>query len=441
MRTSRLGAFTRLAVCLCALGGADPLSAQKSPGESPGDSDRIVTSEEVKKATHSPALSLLRIFSFPHRRTTAGMEIGLIASEKNKIIERFQLWTDNLRKHGVEYRFGGSGEGAGLGGGGSYTVRTGERGTFRLLGLLTFKGYQEFLTQWTNTLPANQLILEGSYQWRPQENFYGLGHGSLKEKHSNFALRQSWAGLRWEVKPAKRFHWGALYRVAWISALPGRNPAYSSPQVFFSNLPGFGAQTQLHSAGTYLDMDMLRKEYQWGGAAHWGASYQEGLGDRNLRYFSYEMQLEGRMPIVPTSSVLVGQANFELNRQRGGSDPIPFYLLPHIGGSSTLRGFALDRFYGKNLMLLSLEYRYGIHPNIQAIPFFDEGQIFDRTSDLRWLNWHRNYGIGFRFRSTTGTALKIEYGRSMEGFQIHVTFGERERPPLRGPIRYGAYKR
>jgi len=441
MTRSRLRVFLALAVWACALGRPDLLSAQKTPGESPGDPDRIVTAEEVKEATRPPAWSFLHIVSFPHRRITAAMQKGLIASEKNKIIERFQLWTENLRKHGVEYRFGGSGEGAGLGGGGTYTVRTGERGTFRLLGLLTFKGYQEFLTQWTNTLPASQLIAEGSYLWRPQENFYGLGHGSLKEKHSNFALRQSWAGLRWEVKPAKRFRWGALYRLAWISALPGRNPAYSSPQVFFSNLPGFGAQTQLHSAGTYLDMDMLRQEYQWGGAAHWGASYQEGLGDRNLRYFGYEMQLEGRMPIVPTSSVLVGQANFELNRQRGGSDPIPFYLLPHIGGSSTLRGFALDRFYGQNLMLLSLEYRYRIHPNIQAIPFFDEGQIFDRTSDLTWLHWHRNYGIGFRFRSATGTALKIEYGRSREGFQIHITFGDRERPPLRGPIRYGAYKR
>jgi outer membrane translocation and assembly module TamA len=216
---------------------------------------------------------------------------------------------------------------------------------------------------------------------------------------------------------------------------------YSSPEVFFSELPGYGMQTRLNSTGVYLDLDLMRREYQWGSAAHFGASYQDGIGRSMLSYFAYETQLEGRLPVVPENSVLVGQANIELNRERGGSSPIPFYLLPHIGGSSTLRGFALDRFYGRNLMLLSLEYRYRMHPNIQAIPFFDEGQIFDRTEDLTWLNWHRNFGLGFRFRSPTGTFLRIEYGRSREGFQLHITFGDRERPPLRGPVRYGAYKR
>ncbi|NWG13018.1 MAG: hypothetical protein HXY20_05725, partial [Acidobacteria bacterium] len=49
--------------------------------------------------------------------------------------------------------------------------------------------------------------------------------------------------------------------------------------------------------------------------------------------------------------------------------PTPFYLLPHIGGSSTLRGFNLDRFYGKSILLFSLEYRYRLHPNYQTFLF------------------------------------------------------------------------
>jgi outer membrane translocation and assembly module TamA len=155
------------------------------------------------------------------------------------------------------------------------------------------------------------------------------------------------------------------------------------------------------------------------------------------------MRMEGRLPIAAERSAFVGQANLEFNRRSGGSDPIPFYLLPHIGGSSTLRGFRLDRFTGANLFLLSLEYRYRLHPNIQAIPFFDEGQIFDRTADLSWLNWHRNYGLGFRYRAgaAKGTVVRLEFGRSSEGFQFHLSFGDRSQPPLSGPIHWGAYKR
>ena len=211
--------------------------------------------------------------------------------------------------------------------------------------------------------------------------------------------------------------------------------------MYFPGLAGYHTPARFQSTGAYLDLDGIRGEYQLGGAAHTGASYQDGMGSSRLSYFTYEMQLEGRLPVFSPGSALIGQANFQLNRTRGGSDDIPFYLLPHIGGSSTLRGFALDRFYGRNVALLSLEYRYGIHPEIQAIPFFDEGQIFDRTADLSWLNWHRNYGFGLRFHRGSATVLRVEYGRSSEGFQVDLIFGDRERPPLQGPFRYGVYKR
>jgi len=414
-----------------------------APAQQLAQQDRITTPEEIREDTRPGALAPLELLSWPLHRLSAGMERGLIAFERHKIRERMNLWTEELRQRGVEARFGGSGEGAGLGGGVTYTFSPGEGQRLQLLGLGTFKQYQELGLQWTSRTPIGSLIGESSYQWRPEENFYGLGHNSPRDKHSMFALRQTWAGLRWECQVKdRRVRWGALYRTAWLSALPSGNSLYSSPDVFFSGLTGYGTQARLGSAGIYFDADGIRREYQFGGAAHFGASYQHGYGNSRLRYFSYETQLEGRLPVSRESSAFVGQANFELNRERHDSDPIPFYLLPHIGGSSTLRGFALDRFYGRNVALLSLEYRYRVHPFLQAIPFFDEGQIFDRTEDLAWLNWHRNYGMGFRFRSATGaTVLRLDYGRSSEGYEIHVTFGDRDRPPLRGPFRYGAYKR
>lgn len=372
---------------------------------------------------------------------SSGMEKGLIAFEQHKIRERFRSFNEMLRSRGVEGIFGGSGEGSGIGGGGTLTFNFGKAQKLRFMGLMTIKRYQEFGIQWSKEISAGKFIIEGSHQYRPQENFYGLGHDSLESQHTNFALRQSWAGIRLEVTPSNRTGLGLIYRLSRSKALPGQNELYASPSLYFSDLPGYGTYTRLQTAGFYFDLDYLRDEYQLGGAGHWGVTYHESLDRSKVRFFAYEMQLEGRLPIFSKSSVLVGQANMELTRARGGSDPVPFYLLPHIGGSSTMRGFALDRFYGKNLILLSLEYRYRIHPNIQAVPFFDEGQIFDRGSELGWLNWHRNYGFGLRFRTVRGTVLRIEYGRSGEGNTFHLIFGDRESPPIRAPIRYGAYKR
>jgi hypothetical protein len=402
--------------------------------------DRIVTPDEVRHATRAPVFFLLRPISAPIWLLTSGMEKGLIKYETTYQRQRTDLWFARLRKRGITPYFGGTGEGTGFGGGLGYLLG-GKRTNLNLVGRMTTTKYQDAAIAWTATAGISRFILEGSYQWRPRENFYGLGQDSVKEQRTNFSLRQTWAGVRAELEPHSGVLFGAEYRTAWLQAGPGSNPALASPDAVFPGLPGYGEQTRVRSLGSYLNLDGIRGEYQLGGAIHLGASYQEGLGASRLSYFNYEGQLEGRLPVAHGRSAFVGQATIELTRRRGGSDPIPFYMLPHIGGSSTLRGFRLDRFYGANLFLLSLEYRYRLHPNFDATPFFDEGQIFDRTEDLSWLDWHRNYGFGFRYHTETGTVLRLEIGHSSEALQFHIIWGDRERAPLRGPIRYGAYKR
>lgn len=410
----------------------------------PGQEERIVTPEEVKTAAQPGWIAPFRIISYPHRLISSGMERGLISVEQHRLRERWRMYLDALHARGIFPVFGGSGEGTGVGGGLTYLIGQEKQSQFRLDLKITTSNYEEFDLSWAQALGRSRLFLEGSYQWRPQENFYGLGHNSLKSQHTNFALRQTWTGLRYEVAPIRRIVAGAEYKVAWLAALPGTNPAVSTVDVYFPDLPGYGTQTRLHSVGAYLTLNAIREEYQFGGSLHLGASYQRGIGRNNLlKYYSYEIQTEGRLPIASKRSAIVGQANIEFNRKSANSDAIPFYLLPHIGGSSTLRGFRLDRFYGMNLFLLSLEYRYRLHPNFEAIPFFDEGQIFDRTEDLRWLNWHRNYGFAFRYRAGAekGTVVRLELGHSSEGLQLHLSFGDRVRAPLRSPIRYGSYRR
>jgi hypothetical protein len=409
-----------------------------------GQDERIVTKEEAHKASQPGWLLPFRLISLPHRAISSGMEHGLISVEKRYLRERWQRYLDTLRRYGILPIFGGTGEETGLGGGLTYWAGQEKPSQFRLDLNITTVNYEECSLSFAQALGPTRFYLEGSYQWRPRENFYGLGQASLEGQRTNFALRQTWSGVRYEVAPTGWFHAGTEYKWAWLQALPGTNPAISTPDVYFTNLAGYHTQTRLQSTGIYLSLSGIPGEYRLGGALHLGASYQQGQGkNKLLKYYSYEIQMEGRLPIASGRSAFVGQANLEFNRQSSGSDPIPFYLLPHIGGSSTLRGFRLDRFYGTNLFLLSLEYRYRLHPNIEAIPFFDEGQIFDQSADLSWLNWHRNYGLAFRYRAgvAKGTVLRLEFGHSSEGFQFHLSFGDRPQPPLRGPIRWGAYKR
>jgi len=418
--------------------------SQAPPPGSADEGERIVTPEEVRSATHPAATAPLKVIFYPFHLVNSGLESGLIRFEKHRIRERMNLWTAYLRDRGITTLFGGLGEGTGVGLGGTYTRSTGERSALRFLGRVSFtRGYQEFDGQWSTATRQARLVMEGSYQWRPQENFYGLGMDSKKSDRTQFALRQTWSGVRFEFLPLgnERVRFGSEYRLAWLSTEKSTNPAYASPGEIFPGLPGFDRRYRMQTVGVYAVADGIQGEYQLGGMVRAGVSYQDGLGSSRLEYVTIEGVMEGRLPIAPRRSALVGQADIELDRPRGGSEPIPFFLLSRVGGSSTLRGFRLDRFYGKNTLFLTLEYRYQIHPNYQSYFFFDEGQLFDRTDDLAWLNWQRNYGIGLRMHSRLGSLFRLEFGWSKDGFLYHINWGNRERRPLGGPIRYGSYRR
>ena len=423
--------FCNLAWCL----------AQDAPPAVTSNSERIVTAEEVREAVEeSQPILPIRIISYPHRVITRGMEKGLITIEQKHLRERMRLWSDRLRDLGITPLLGGMGEQTGFGGGGIYTWRASNWQQVNFLARGTLARYQEYDVTWSIKPPKTEFAIALSHQWRPKENFYGLGHDSLESQHTDFALRQTWVGARVEVRAPEHFTWGAEYKFLATRADAGTNVRIASTPDVFSDLPGMGRLLRLHREGAYANVDFSQGEYGWTGRGHFGAAYNHGAGASELRYFTYEGQVEGRMPVIKNQSGLVGRVQLALNRERRGSDEIPFYMRPHIGGSSTLRGFALDRFYGKNLMMLSLEYRYGIHPNFQASIFHDAGQIFDRQSELTWFNWHRNYGISLRFHSNYRTILRLEYGHSKEGFDIHLAFGDRAPQPLGGAVRYGTYR-
>ena len=55
--------------------------------------------------------------------------------------------------------------------------------------------------RWTSSSPRTEFTVAASYQWRPNENFYGLGHRSSNADHTDFALRQSWVGAHLNSPP------------------------------------------------------------------------------------------------------------------------------------------------------------------------------------------------------------------------------------------------
>jgi hypothetical protein len=410
--------------------------------------DRIVTPEEISAASRPKGSGPFLVLGWPFGKLFNGMEKGLIAFEQNKIRQKLYDWQRKLSAAGFRPLFGGMGEGSGMGLGTVYqfppTIEPQPDITaLQLLGRISFlTGYQEFAANFLSVpIAKTNLVLLANYQWRPNEPYYGYGQDSSRDDASSFALRQTAITARWEQQPIPRLSFGAEYSLSFLKALgTTRGTRPSIEEVFGTDLPGLNERTQLQSIGVFFNANGLRGDYGLGGRVQAGASWQDSFGEKDIRFALIEGRVEGRLPIAPRRSALIAQASTVMAREDRGSEPLPFYLYPRIGGSTTLRGFQLDRFYGRSMIAATLEYRVALHPNMEFQIFFDEGQIFQRTEELNFLDWHRNYGVGLRFRNRTGTQFRIEFAKSDERFTIHFSFGGRPPRPLIGPVRYPNYR-
>jgi len=108
-----------------------------------------------------------------------------------------------------------------------------------------------------------------------------------------------------------------------------------------------------------------------------------------------------------------------------GSPPFLEQFL--LGGGETLRGYQQDRFPGKNLLLLNVEYRFPVTDTLQGVFFVDSGDAWggdfaEEFGDSEFTT-HSSVGVGIQVQSPIGP-LRLHYGLGSEGGQVHFGIGQ-----------------
>ena len=96
---------------------------------------------------------------------------------------------------------------------------------------------------------------------------------------------------------------------------------------------------------------------------------------------------------------------------------MPYYLLPSLGSSSTLRGYRSRRFRDRHSILTSGEFRW--IPNRLGMDmafFYDAGKVTARREDLDFSHLAHNAGIGLRLHGPSLTVIRIELAKGSEGW-------------------------
>jgi outer membrane protein assembly factor BamA len=264
---------------------------------------------------------------------------------------------------------------------------------------------------------------QAKYQDFTQINYFGVGRDTLKSSQTNYRLQDldtlAFATIRARPWLTVTGRAGLLQRVD-ISA--GRSTLYPSTTERFNDTsaPGLSQQPNyLHSdvAGEIDTRDVP-------GYPARGGQYRVAMAmfrDQSLARYSFRrVGAEGAhyIPFGPTVLAIRGRVDVAT---AGAGQQIPFYLLPALGGSRSLRGYADYRFRDNNVMLVDAEYRWPLLHALDAAVFYDAGTVAPRFSGLA----HRpitNYGIGVRAHSATHLIARFDVARGQEGMRASLTF-------------------
>jgi opacity protein-like surface antigen len=314
-----------------------------------------------------------------------------------------------------------SGGGFTLGAG--YLEYIGAYNTIDVRGSLTFKGYKRIEAEYlAPRLLARQATLSIIGGWREatQVGYYGLGNNTTADARANYAFQQPYLSTTFTVRPADRI---VVLRAGfetsqWIQD-PGSGDVPSVEQIYTpATLPGLGTSViYLHSQGTVGIDSRASPGYSRRGGFY-GVSFHD-FTDPHHRYGFTQVDYEAlqHVPILRETWVLSFRGLLSTTQTKS-DEVIPFYMLPAIGGGSSLRGYSSWRFRDRNSLKLQAEWRVMVNRFLDMAVFYDAGKVAADTGDLNLSDLRSDFGLGFRFHGPLSTPLRIDVAHSDEGFRI-----------------------
>ncbi len=109
---------------------------------------------------------------------------------------------------------------------------------------------------------------------------------------------------------------------------------------------------------------------------------------------------------------------------------LPFFEQFFVGGAESLRGYREDRFWGKNVLLGSVEFRQPIARSLKGVLFLDVGTAWGgEFQDVQIEGFaqkgfkpHGAVGLGLRVGSPLGL-IRLDYGYGEEGGRTSISIG------------------
>ena len=276
---------------------------------------------------------------------------------------------------------------------------------------------------------ANErIVLSGRARWRDgnQLPYYGLGDGSSKEQRTSYALQIVDAGGSATVWPSRWFSIGAGASAMQIETSVGEGRFPSIEAVFDpSTAPGLQSSPDYLHSNAIVAIDWRESPGYTRSGGYYAVTLNryDDRSDGRFTFNQVEADLRQFIPVLNEHWVIAVRGLVSITDTTAGQE-VPHFMLPRLGGSTTMRAYPDGRFRDRHAMLLSAEYRWIPGRVLDMALFVDAGKVAAERADLDFEDLRTSYGIGARFHAPAATVVRLEVAHGLEGYRLHFTFGK-----------------
>jgi hypothetical protein len=310
--------------------------------------------------------------------------------------------------------------------GGGFTLGAGHMtfvgpyNTFDVRGSLTPSGYKRLEAEYAAPRLLNRrgsLSVIAGWREAPQVRFHGIGTNTPAEPRVQYAFEQPYAAATFTFRPVHRnlLLRGGFEASQWDQEESNSDEPSVEDVYTPETLPGLGAKvTYLHSQATAgIDTRPGAGYARRGG--FYGVTFHDYTDrDAAFGFKLIDYEVIQHVPILRESWVLSFRGAASVTGSKDDQE-IPFFMLPAVGGGSSLRGYSSWRFRDRNSLELQAEWRVMVSRFLDLAFFYDAGKVTAHTRDLNLKGLKDDFGVGVRFHGPLSTPLRIELARSSEG--------------------------
>lgn len=364
-------------------------------------------------------------------RDTDSAEVGFIDKAKR--------WAEDKRiadrlapREGVYARFGGMTTGSGLALGAGYRKYLFDERVFGdVSAALSTKLYKavDAKARWAQFWDDRiEIWSDFHYRDYPQEDYFGPGEGSTQSARTSYDLESTDIVGRAVANVLPWLSVGADLGFFNPTLDSGRDDNFPSIEQLFTDVqaPGLGEPQQpnfLHNT-VFAEIDYRdhRRNATRGGFYRVAFGTWEDVTLESYDHHRFDAEASQFFPLAPKHVVAARVGLSYVNNENG--QRVPFYFLPYIGGSDTVRGYHEFRYRDENILFFNFEYRWRVIPYLHIAPFFDAGEVRADWEDIGPRELKTSYGIGLRAGTEDRVFVRLDIGTGGgEGTRFFFKFG------------------